>query len=105
MNRLVVLLVAVATAAALFTSTATATSTPPSQPPPSTECSDWYLNPAYNRWEFSCLWGSWEDDFFVESYYWNAIEQRIQLFQYCGGSGWLPTFCCTVSPEGGMCDA
>jgi hypothetical protein len=46
MNRLIVLLVAVAASAILFTGTATAT-TP--QPPISPRCSDWYSTPDGDR--------------------------------------------------------
>jgi hypothetical protein len=113
-------LVAICVTAALFAATATATPPAPLQPSTSTlpasgsialswseptQCSDWYVNPDASRWEFACIWGSWEDDFWVEAYYWNEVDQQTQLFRYCGGSGWWPSFCCSVSPAGGMCDA
>jgi len=71
-------LVAICVAAALFAVKATATPSAPPQPSTSTlaasgsialswseptQCSDWYVNPDANRWEFSCIWGNWEDDF------------------------------------------
>ena len=119
MRRAIIVLVAIGAAAAAIATTAVATSAPP-QPAISTlatsgsiavtwaqptQCSDWYQTPDGGRWEFWCIWGSWEDDFWVEAYYWNEDNQLTELNTYCGGSGWLPSFCCTVSPEGGMCDA
>jgi hypothetical protein len=120
MSRIMILLVAIGVAAALFASAATATPTPPPQPSTSTlstsgsialtwaeptHCSDWYLNPDGSRWQFWCIWGSLEDDFWVEAYYWNNVDQQTRLSEYCGGSGWWPSFCCTVDPGGSQCDA
>jgi hypothetical protein len=121
MKRMIFFVLVVAVAGVLLAPTVVA-ATPPLPPQPSistlstsgsialtwsdpTQCSDWYVSGDGSRWEFSCIWGAWEDDFWIEAYYWNEDDQLSHLLRYCGGSGYWSSFCCSVSPQGGACEA
>jgi hypothetical protein len=118
-RRLIVLLVLVAASAAVLVTPAAATTPPPPPGPPSayvqtanynSGCSDWYLRSISQvvsnlNWVSDCSntygdeWYSWVQ---IDSYYWNAGQQRAILFeqQVWDSDGWF-----SVCYVGGACQA
>jgi hypothetical protein len=69
---------------------------------PPVACSDWYFREGAEylghtgRWEFTCWWGDWEGDWYVEDYFWQVETEQIQLSAWSAGSGWMTWYFCRV---------